>query len=149
MIETKSSAHTPRTRSFTWPEVLRAIAAAHTRPDQPLVQATRIRNCHATNPDMVAAELELTDQRLAGITGWAHAMQPQPKISVIGDSAGAVYLMITGVLPAGPTVTVVSWVEDLPLEVRSFSNLSVPMDELQALAHDGAGLLVNALVGAR
>lgn len=150
MIEMELTSRPPRTRPYTWPEVLRAIGHAHSRPgNQQLVEAERIRNCHSSHAAMVAAELELEDRQLAGILGWAQVMDPVPAISLIGSLSESVYLMITGVLPGGPTISVVSWVDDVPLQVRAYISRRITVAELHALA-DGTGTVpVDALVGGR
>lgn len=117
-------------------EVLQAIANAVACNESTLVEPSLIRRMYPGNAQMSGAELTLADGKLAGITGWAKAMELVDRITIIGGHNDQIYLQLTGLLPGAAMITVVSWVDDMPLNVVGYGEITLP--ELLALA-DGTG----------
>lgn len=146
---------TGRTRPFTYPETLRAVAHALERPNANLAEPeiNRLRPAVAT-AQTPTAELVLDDGRLAGITAWAQVMTDSPTVVLTCTSGPAVCVRVKGVLPTGPTVLVLSWIDELPIEMNTFSAKDITLDDLVALSADAVAPVATpatdkVLVGAR
>lgn len=125
-----------RTRRYTWPEVLRAVAHVLSRPAGPRHQV----EVEPTGPWGVDADLVVYAHRegrplvLADVAVWLAVMDPV--VSTRMTRTGAqVWVSVVGVIAAGPTVElrVPIRADDLPVEV-GFGAHAITIDELVAMA---------------
>lgn len=132
--ETNTSGEKPgRTRPYTWPEVLRAVAHVLSRPDGPR-HTPDVQ--HYDMPQVVVSDHH-TGQRLvcADALAWARVMDHVDSVEFArhGDYVQA---RVTGVIAAGPTVEVLLFLDPelFPIALQAQRSLRIPVEELAVLA---------------
>lgn len=122
-------------------EILLVLSRALIRPGGMLAVPSTVRLLHPTVAAAPAAELMLDNRSVLGIAGWARAMVPSPAAVIATRAVGpAVMLKVVGQLAEnGPTVIVVAWVNDWPIEMEPCTTRAITPADLFSVALNALG----------
>ena len=137
MIDEQNSGRPVRTRPFTWPEVLRAVAHVLARPGGPrhtpqVSHYSGSIDAHITVSDHV----EKRPLGCADVVQWARVMDRVDAVR-IGAYGGHVQAHVDGVITGGVAVDVLLFLdrERFPIEMLDGDpDAAITVDELVALA---------------
>lgn len=155
MIETKPTEQPERpvrTRPYTWPEVLRAVAHVLSRPAGPRHQP-EVGHHGAPGVDARVAVRGYQEDRtltLVDLLAWVQLMDRVQSVRLSHFAGPDVTGYAVGVIAGGPTVEVTMQLrsDDLPIEVvRALRHITV--DELAAMAAEDQSAEDRVLAGVR